>query len=152
MLVRVAEESFEKGLAALDQGQAKHALAFFEAAIELERKFGNGTPQPRYFSHYGVCLAMLGRRKHDAVRVCREAVALEGYNPDLLWNLGRALLASNRRGEAYAAFVKGLRLERNHRGIIGDLKAMGIRRKCAVRFLSRDNPVNMMLGKMRSPR
>lgn len=149
MLVRVAEESFEKGMAAMDQDQAQHALAFFEAAIELERRFGSGTPQPRYLSHYGVCLGLLGKRRHDAVRFCREAVAREGYNPDLLWNLGRALLAAERRAEAHAAFIKGLRLQRDHRGIIQDLKRMGIRRRPPLPFLSRDNPLNMILGRLR---
>jgi tetratricopeptide (TPR) repeat protein len=150
MLVRVAEESFEKGVEAMEQGKAQHALAFFEAAIELDRRYGNGEPQPRYLSLYGVCLGLVGRRRHDAVRFCREAVARAGYNPDLLWNLGRALLAANRRGEAYAAFLKGLRLQRDHRGIILDLKRMGIRRKPALPFLPRGNPVNVFLGRIRN--
>jgi tetratricopeptide (TPR) repeat protein len=150
MLVRVAEESFEKGLQALDQGKADHALAFFEAAVELDRKFGlNGSPQPRYLSQYGVCLGLLGSRRDEGVRFCREAVEREGYNPDLLWNLGRALLSVNRRGEAHASFIKGLRLQRNHRGIIQDLKKMGIRRKPPLPFLDRAHPVNVWLGRMR---
>ena len=56
MLVRVAEESFEKGVVALDAGRQSEALAFFEASIELECKYGNGKPQARYLSHYGLCL------------------------------------------------------------------------------------------------
>ena len=150
MLVRVAEESFDKGLAAMEKGHRNEALAFFEAAIALEKKFGTGKPQPRYLSHYGMCLGLLGRRKYEGVRFCREAVAMEGYNPDLLWNLGRALLAANRRGEAYAALTKGLRLQRDHRGIIMELKKMGVRRKPFLRFLSRDNPINVFLGRLRS--
>jgi tetratricopeptide (TPR) repeat protein len=146
MLVRVAEESFEKGLAALDQGKADHALAYFEAAVELDRKFGNHAPQARYLSQYGVCLGLLGRRREEGVRFCREAVEREGYNADLQWNLGRALLAAERRGEAHAAFLKGLRLQRDHRGIILDLKKMGIRRKPPLPFLDRSNPVNIWLG------
>ena len=149
MLVRLAEESFEKGMSAMGQGQAQHALAFFEAAIELERRFGTGTPQPRYLSQYGLCLGLLGRNRHEAVRFCREAVAREGYNADLLWNLGRALLAADRRAEAHATFFKGLRLDRDHRGIIQELKRMGIRRKPALPFLSRANPLNVILGRLR---
>jgi len=103
MLVRVAEESFDKGMSAMDQGRRDEALAFFEAAIALENKFGAGSPQPRYLSQYGLCLGLLGRRKYEGVRFCREAVAKEGYNADLLWNLGRVLLVANRRGEAHAA-------------------------------------------------
>jgi hypothetical protein len=150
MLVRVAEESFEKGMEAMDKGQRNEALAFFEAAIALEKKFGTGHPQPRYLSQYGVCLGLLGRRKYEGVRFCREAVAKEGYNPDLLWNLGRALLAANRRGEAHAALTKGLRLQRDHRGIIFELKNMGVRRRPFLPFLGRDNPLNVLIGRLRN--
>ena len=150
MLVRVAEESFDKGLTAMDKGHQDEALAFFEAAIALEHKFGAGKPQPRYLSHYGMCLGLLGRRKYEGVRFCREAVAMEGYNPDLLWNLGRALLVANRRGEAHGALIKGLRLQRDHRGIILELKNMGVRRKPFLRILGRNNPVNIFLGRLRS--
>lgn len=150
MLVRVAEESFEKGMEAMDKGQRNEALAFFEAAIALEKKFGTGSPQPRYLSQYGVCLGLLGRRKYEGVRFCREAVAKEGYNPDLLWNLGRALLAANRRSEAHAALTKGLRLQRDHRGIICELKSMGVRRRPFLPFLGRDNPLNVLIGRLRN--
>ena len=68
------------------------------------------------------------------------------YNADLQWNLGRALLAAERRSEAHAAFIKGLRLQRDHRGIILDLKKMGIRRKPPLPFLDRSNPLNVWLG------
>ena len=75
---------------------------------------------------------------------------MEGYNPDLLWNLGQALLAAKRRGEAYAALTKGLRLQRDHRGIIKELKAMGIRRRPFMRILGRNNPLNVFIGRLRS--
>ena len=48
MLVRVAEESFDKGMEAMEKGHRDEALAFFEAAIALEKQFGSGSPQPRY--------------------------------------------------------------------------------------------------------
>ncbi len=152
MLVRVAEESFEKGMSAFEQGREGEALAFFEAAIELERKFGEGKPQPRYLSQYGLCLGMVGRQKYESVRFCQEAVAMEAYNPDLYWNLGRALLTANRRREAYKALVKGLRLQHDHRGIISDLKKMGVRQKPLLPFLPRENPVNVFLGRLRRSR
>jgi len=150
MLVRVAEESFDKGMEAMEKEHRDEALAFFEAAIALEKQFGSGGPQPRYLSLYGLCLALHGRRKYEGVRFCREAVAMEGYNPDLLWNLGRSLLVAGRRGEAYAALTKGLRLQRDHRGIILELKNMGVRRKPFLRILGRDNPVNVFLGRLRT--
>jgi len=149
MLVRVAEESFEKGMHAMGDGRDEEALAFFEAAIELERRYGMGKPQARYLSQYGLFLGLSGRRRYEGVRFCREAVAMEGYNPDFQWNLGRALMSANRRREAYVALRKGLRLQRDHRGIIADLKRMGVRRRPPLPFLGRDNPVNVFLGRLR---
>ena len=150
MLVRVAEESFDKGMEAMEKEHRDEALAFFEAAIALEKRFGSGGPQPRYLSLYGLCLGLHGRRKYEGVRFCREAVAMEGYNPDLLWNLGRTLLVADRRGEAHAALTKGLRLQRDHRGIILELKNMGVRRKPFLRFLGRNNPLNVFIGQFRN--
>jgi len=148
MLVRTAEESFDRGMQSMEQGRQDQALAFFEAAISLDKQYGSGTPQARYLSQYGLCLGLLGRRKQEGVRFCRQAVALEGYNADLQWNLGRSLLMANRRREAWAAFAKGLRLQRDHRGIIQSLRGMGIRRRPALPFLPRENPINVFLGRL----
>jgi len=149
MLVRSAEESFERGKGALDRGRQREALAYFEAAIELEKRFGVHRPQARYLSHYGLCLGITTPRKYEGVQFCREAATLETYNPDLHWNLGRALLAAERRREAHQALVRGLSVQPDHTGIITELKRMGLRKKLALPFLSRTNPINVLLGKIR---
>ena len=150
MLVRTAEESFDKGLRAMGEGRATEALAYFDAAIELEKKFGAPRPQARYLSHYGLCLGTVTPRKYEGVQFCREATTLESYNPDLHWNLGRALLAASRRREAYQALLRGLGLQPDHRGIISELKRMGVRRRPSLPFLSRANPINVFLGRLRA--
>jgi len=150
MLVRGAEESFERGKAALEQGHERVAMAFFEAAIELEKRAGVPKPQARYLSCYGLCLAIVGDRKHEAAKFCREAVELEGYNPDLHWNLGRVLLAADRRRDAHNVLMRGLRLQPDHAGIIQQLRRMGIRRRPPLPILDRGNPVNVFLGRMRN--
>jgi tetratricopeptide (TPR) repeat protein len=152
MLVHTAEESFQKGLSAFEAGRGREAMAFFEAAIELERRLGGGPPQARYLSLYGLCLGTVGRRRYKGIQFCREAVGLEHYNPDMYCNLGRVLLAAGRRKEAHQAFLRGLRIQSNHREIIQALKGMGIRRRPPLPFLARSNPLNVYLGRMRGSR
>jgi hypothetical protein len=152
MLVQFAEESFQKGMDALEAGRGREALAFFESAIELERKMGDGPPQARYLSQYGLCLGTVMQRRHEGVRFCREAAELERYNPDVHCNLGRILIYAGRRKDAHHAFMQGLSIQSDHQGIIRSLKDMGVRRRPVIPFLSRDNPLNIYLGRVRARR
>jgi len=148
MLIRAAEESFLTGMEALAAGRCLEALALFEAAITLERQLGAPRVQPRYLSYYGLCLALEAQRTSDGVELCREAVQLEFYNADLYCNLARALLAARRKREAHQVLRDGLKWERGHAGIVREIRAMGSRRRPALRFLPRGNPINVLLGKM----
>ncbi len=151
MLIRPAEESFRKGLEALAAGRRIEALARFEAAVELERRLGALRPQPRYLSYFGLCVAFQPNRRDDAVRLCREALAREFYNPDLCWNLARVLLVAGKRREAHAVLRQGLDLSPGHPGILREIQRMGRRRPPVLQFLSRSNPINVLLGKLSAP-
>jgi len=148
MLVQAAESRFQRGLAALEAGRGLEALALFEAAIELERRLGAGSPQARYMSWYGLTIAIEAQRLREGAALCRQAIGLEFYNADLCWNYGRVLLAQDDRKGAFQAFLKGLKVQRNHAGIVRDLGRMGWRRRPAVPFLARRNPINVALGKL----
>ena len=149
MLNPAAEKSYEKGLDALERIELKEALAYFEAAVSIEKRSRKDL-QPRYLSYYGLCIALVGKQMHSAVKLCAQACAMERYNPDLEWNLGRVFLAAGRRKEAHAAFLRGLRQERRHQGIWRELHRMGVRRRPVLKFLSRTNPLNMFLGRKRA--
>jgi tetratricopeptide (TPR) repeat protein len=151
MLVQAAEARFQKGLLALDGGRHLEALALFEAALELERRLGAHTPQARYLSYYGLCLARDGNHLREGADFCRQAIALEFFNADLFWNLGRVLLLSDRRKDAFAAFVKGLSVQKNHQEILRELGRMGWRRPPVLGFLPRNNALNIALGKLLRP-
>jgi tetratricopeptide (TPR) repeat protein len=148
MLVQAAESRFQRGLQALREGRSLEALALFEAALELERRLGARTPQGRYLSYYGLCLARDGNQPREGAELCRQAIALEFFNADLFWNYGRALLLSDRRKEAFAAFVRGLSVQKNHQEILRELGRMGWRKRPVLAFLPRANPINVALGKM----
>ncbi len=148
MLIRPAEDSFRKGLEALAAGRGLEALARFEAAVELERRHRAARPQARYLSFYGLCLGYEASRHDEGVRFCREALSLEFYNADLSWNLGRVLLLAGKRREAHEALQKGLSVQPGHAGILRELGRMGARRRPVLQFLSRNHPVNVLLGRL----
>ena len=150
MLVPAAEQSYVKGLRALSGGRGKEAMALFEAAIRIAWRGRGSRPQARYLSYYGLCLAFVCNENREGLRCCREAVTLEGYNPDIRCNLGRVLLNAGRRAEAYRCFVRGLGLEGDHPRIRSALRSMGIRSRPALPFLARSNPLNLFLGRLRA--
>ena len=82
MLIQAAEDSYKRGLRSLSNGRPLEALAWFEAAVELERRFDVERPQARYLSYYGLCLGLSGRHMHEAVRLCRGAVTIEEFNEE----------------------------------------------------------------------
>jgi len=148
MLHPRAEDSHARGIKALARGRKREALALFETAIEIERHNGAIKPQPRYVSFYGLSLALEKHRLHEGISFCREALTQEFYNPDLCCNLGRLLAMAGKRKEAYAILCKGYRLQPKHPGILALLGELGYRRRPALPFLSRENPLNVLLGKM----
>jgi len=150
MLVQAAEDSFRQGMSAFEEGRGREAMAFFEAAIKLEKRFGAEIPQARYLSQYGLCLGTVMRRKHEGVRYCKEAAQLESYNADIQCNLGRVLLEAGKRKEAYRALVSGLKMDSRHSGIVHTIKEMGVRRRAVLPFISRNNRLNIILGKIRN--
>ena len=148
MLNHAAEDSFSRGMDAWRTGNRLEALAMFEAAIELERRLGVKSIQARYLSWYGLCLTLERRRSHDGIYFCREATAKERYNPDLHYNLARACMAAGRRREANDAIDAGLQLHPEHVGILKLRTDLGTRRRPVLPFLSRDNGLNVLLGKL----
>ncbi len=150
MLNREAEASFERGHRALEKNDWKEATAFFEAAVTLERKLCPHSPQARYRSFYGLCVGLAKKRHFDAIRLCRSAITLERYNPDLHLNLGRVFFDAGRKREAHRAFVQGLRQETGHMELIRAVKRMGLRKRPVLRFLRRTHPLNVALGRMRA--
>ena len=146
MLSHAAEASFQKGLDAFHADRNIEAMALFEAAIELERRKGGSGLQPRYLSYYGVSLAVHADRAREGIYFCREAIAREGYNADLHLNHAKALLAADKRRDAYDSLIRGLSFQPGHPEIRQLLKKMGVRKRPVLPFLERENPVNVKLG------
>jgi tetratricopeptide (TPR) repeat protein len=131
---------FQKAQEALRMGNYPVAL------VHLERCVG-WCPTPECLSALGFCLAKVKGDFAGGVARCREALRLEPDNPFHLLQLGRVHLLAGRRADAIKAWRQGLRHGKN-RPILRELERLGVRKVPVVRFLRRENPVNICLGKL----
>ena len=149
MDVSTSENSFRRGLRAVDRGAHLEALAYFEAAVQLASRLGADAVPMKYLSYYGWCLAVCSDRLEEAREFCEAAVRSEFYNPDAYWNLGRVYLKTGDRSLAFDTIVRGLQLNPRHAGLVGVLHRLGIRRKPVLPLFDRSHPVNRLLGRLR---
>ncbi len=114
---------------------------------------------PIILSYYGWLQAVVDKKPRSGVTFCRRAftnfktsdphIAGSVY-PVLYLNLGRTLLLSGRKKEAVESFGRGLTYDRWHKELKKEMTALGIRKSPVLPFLSRSNPLNRLLGKLRN--
>ena len=150
MIVRPAENSFRRGIAALNAGDRLGALAYFEAALRLDRERSPRTPNMKYLSYYGLCLAFGSNGRQKGIQFCRRAAESEFYNPDIFWNLGRASLMQGDRRSAWNSFRRGLEIDNGHIGLKFQVRRLGLRRAAVLPFLIRSHPINRLAGRLRT--
>ena len=150
MISHQAEKSFRTGQTLAGQGRARDALPFLSAAIELDELLNGQCEQARYLSYYGLCLCVTAQDARRGLRLCRQAVEMEECNQELWWNSARVALALGRKAEGHRALRFGHKLQSGHRGIRRALGGLGHRRAPVLTFLSRGNPANVVLGKLRT--
>jgi len=137
-----ADEHFRRGETALSAGDRAAALEHFRVSHRLEP--GNA----RYRSYFGLCLGLAERRFDRALDLCRSAAKEEFYNPILYLNLARVHLEFGFKAEGLRYLRRGLMIDPNHPEILGQLQELGLRRRPAIRFLRRNNPLNRWLGRL----
>lgn len=142
------EKSFARGLKCLRDGKTLEALAYFEVCMRLEERKPNPARRARYASYYGYCLAAALGRKGEGLRICRRAAGSEFFTPEILLNLARVELLVGSRKKAWAALMKGMRLDPQHRGLRAEMRRMGVRRRPVLPFLEREHPINRAAGKL----
>ena len=147
--MRRAERAFEKGLQSIARGDFLAALAFFEASMALLPAHG-GTQAIAAMSYYGLCLACATDRLPEARDLCEAAVEAVPEDPDLYLNLGRVCERQEDREHAFRTYVRGLRLNPRHPGLVEALRRLGFRRRPVIGFLPRHHAVNRALGSLRA--
>src|SRR5258706_14234925 len=76
-----SENSFRRGLRAVDRGAHLEALAYFEAAVQLARRLGAEAVPMKYLSYYGWCLAIPLAPLDAAPQASQAAGPRHVYNP-----------------------------------------------------------------------
>ena len=110
---------------------------------------------PFILSYYGCLEAVANKNYTHGIETCHMALETlkrgvpfgqEFFYPVFYLNLGRAYLAAGKKEEALGAFNKGIKLDGENKDLIWELKKLGMRKKPAVPFLNRSNPINKYIG------
>jgi tetratricopeptide (TPR) repeat protein len=144
------EKYFKDALSAFSSRDYQEAAVLFRRALELDRERGRKRPEMRYLSYYGLCLARAGNSPRQALAACRKAVRRQPGDPVLYLNLGRVLEVNGKSGQAMQMFESGLKLAPSDRTLKRALRNLDRRSIPVISFLSRSNPLNRWLGKLRA--
>jgi len=151
VITRNAEELYQRGVSELRYGRATCALLLFRRAVTISRE----AEQPprrlaQYLSYCGIGLYHSGGLAIDALRLCQEAVAINPGRSSLWRNLAHVAVAAGRNGLAHHALSRARTVSPGHQGVETDLQKLGVRRRPVLPFLTRSNPVNVVLGRIRA--
>ena len=93
------------------------------------------------------CTAALDSNSLESLPMC-EAAAREVRNPEILYHLGSVHLLQENRRKAVQVFDEALVLDPRYVPILAMLEKIGRRKPPVFSFLSRDNALNVRLGKL----
>jgi tetratricopeptide (TPR) repeat protein len=140
-------DAVRRGLDACRRGNWQAGLPVLAQAAEKDPR-GRALPGLVY-SYLGYGIALREHRVQDGLKLCQHAVKLEFYQAENYLNLARTLLLSGNRRAAVRALEDGLQVEPDNPELLKLQGEMGTRRAPVLPFLSRSNPVNLLLGKLR---
>jgi tetratricopeptide (TPR) repeat protein len=136
--------------AAWEEGQAAYAARDLPGAhAAFERAHRRDPRDPIYMSWYGLTLVLVEKNSNLGVSLVDQAIRVVGPSPALLLNSARVHLALNQRERAVRAISRGLELWPEDPGLDLARTAMGTRSAPVLPFLSRNNPLNRFLGRLR---
>ena len=135
--------------------QYEDAIAVFEEFLSLLSSDGD-LQDKRFaasaFSYYGVCVAMVRHKYAEAIKYCNISVKANFMDPEHRINLALVYLERDDRKNAVKNLEAGLRLQPSNKRINKIFKEIGRRKALMFSFLSRKNPLNVWVGKIREPK
>jgi hypothetical protein len=139
----------ELGLDAARHGDLDRGLVFLgEAHARLAANATVSLPAA-LLSYYGLCLGVRRGQIVQATQLCQVAIDREFYRPDFYLNLARVWMAGGSRRRAITALDLGLAVQPGNRSLQHLRSKLGVRRPPVFRFLGRDHPINVALGRLR---
>jgi hypothetical protein len=110
---------------------------------------GGGNLPGIFYSCLGVCISRYDGRRREGMELCRYALSVQPKEPDNHLNIALVYLMAGRRKAALRAILDGLELMPGHERLRALHEKVGVRRKPPLPFLSRGNPLNVILGQLR---
>jgi Flp pilus assembly protein TadD len=139
-----SEQHHSRGIALLEAGYGS------EAFEQLSRAYLIDPQNARFRSSYALALALVRGEFLGAAELAGTAVRQEFSNPDLYQNLARIYLAFDFKADAIRFLRRALMLDPENATIQLRLAELGIRRRPLIRFLSRGNALNRLLGRVQA--
>ncbi|HVS63493.1 MAG TPA: tetratricopeptide repeat protein [Thermoanaerobaculia bacterium] len=102
-----------------------------------------------FYSYLGLGMARYEKRYDDGEKLCQRAIEIEFFEPENYLNLAKVYGLRGKRPQAVEALRKGLQIDGSHQQLRDMLLELGVRKKPVLSFLSRDNPLNRLLGRIR---
>jgi predicted Zn-dependent protease len=101
------------------------------------------------YSYLGYGIALRQQRLSEGLKLCQHAVKMEFYQAENFLNLARTLVLGGHRRAAVRALADGLKIEPDNEQLLELQHEMGLRKRPVLSFLSRSNPINSLLGRLR---
>jgi hypothetical protein len=136
--------SFLRGLEKLSIRDLESAWILFREAEESATE--KDTYIYTYMSYHGMVACQLGEL--DGLDRCRHAAHFEQFDGDVFHNLAISELRHGNRRHAIEAIRTGLRIDPDNQKLERLRERIGSRRRPVLGFLSRDNFLNRILGKL----
>jgi tetratricopeptide (TPR) repeat protein len=137
------------------QGVYEEAIGVFEDYLPILSSEGD-LQDKRFaasaFSYYGVCVAMERHKYAEAIKYCNISVKANFMDPEHRINLALVFLERDDRKNAVKNLEAGLRLQPSNKRIHKIFKEIGRRKAVMFTFLSRKNPLNVWIGRLREPK
>lgn len=141
------QDAAQRGIDLCRAGNWKAGMEILGKIAEADRQ---GTElSGLFYSYLGYGIARYERRGKEGLALCQHAIKVQFYEPENYVLLARVYLLRRRRGKAIDALQRALKLNARHPEAIKLAKEIGFRRRPVLPFLSRNNPLNITLGKMR---
>lgn len=140
----IIPERIREGIECFRKGQFEKSEAIFKNYLEAKPK------TPIAISYLGLILAIHHHRIQEGKIMAEQALVLDKSEPVLYLNIARIYLCEGSRKDAVKCVERGLRFRNspNWNELLTFHRRIGIRRHPVIPFLHRDNPLNLILGKL----
>jgi hypothetical protein len=140
-------DQLEKGIELCRKGDWKSGFEHLNAVAGMQKE--PGKLPGRYYSYLGYGMAVRQKRIEEGIKLCRYGIKVEFFHPENYANLARTYVLAGRRAAAAKTLAKGLEIDAKNPDLLKLQETMGARKPPVLSFLSRNNFLNKILGRIR---